>query len=110
MSRKEVGNMLKEARKAKGLTVRQAAEKLDINFGYYSKIENGQITIGKHAPAIARLYRLNPDELLAKSAQTLPTFGPYLRAKYDLTDDAIAELERHFDAVKKTQSKRRRPA
>jgi hypothetical protein len=29
----------------------------------------------------------------------LPGFAPYLRAKYDLPDDAVAQLEAHFRLI-----------
>lgn len=29
----------------------------------------------------------------------LPGFAPYLRAKFDLPDDAIAQLEAHFQLI-----------
>jgi transcriptional regulator with XRE-family HTH domain len=109
-SRKELGNIIREARATKGLTVRGAAEKLRLDPGYYSKIENGQVALGKHAKAVARLYGLNAEELSAMSARTLPNFAPYLRAKYDLSEEAVAELEAHFAEVTKVQPKRRRLA
>lgn len=39
--RGESREYLKELRKAKGLSLRQIAPKLDISFSYYSDIENG---------------------------------------------------------------------
>ena len=32
-------------------------------------------------------------------ARGLPGFGPYLRAKYHLPDEAIAQLEAHFALI-----------
>ncbi|MDQ1741427.1 MAG: hypothetical protein QOE53_3079, partial [Pseudonocardiales bacterium] len=31
--------------------------------------------------------------------QGLPGFAPYLRAKYDLPDDAVKQLEAHFQLL-----------
>lgn len=107
-TRKQLGSMIREARTAKGLTLRAAAEKLKIDPGYYSKIENGQYPLGKHAAAVARLYGLNREELEAMASAKLPNFGAYLRARYDLSDDAIAELEEHFTTVAKKAPVKRR--
>jgi transcriptional regulator with XRE-family HTH domain len=107
-TRKQLGAMIREARQRRGLTLRAAAEKLAIDAGYYSKIENGQNPLGKHARAVAKLYGLNTEELEAQAGSALPNFRPYLRAKYDLSDEAIAELEAHFADVTKQQTPKRR--
>lgn len=107
MTRKQLGEMIRQARIEKGLSLRKAADKLTIDPGYYSRIETGQNPIGKHARAIAKLYGLNVEELEAQASQKLPKFAPYLRAKYDLSDDAIAELEEHFQAVARRRTPKR---
>lgn len=109
-TRKQLGNQIREARLARGLTVRAAAEKLKIDYSYYNKIETGQNALGKHAGVVARLYGLDRKELEAMAGSKLPDYRPYLRARYDLSDEAIAELEAHFAAVTKkaSQTSRRR--
>jgi transcriptional regulator with XRE-family HTH domain len=107
-TRKQLGNMIREARLAKGLTLRAAAGKLGIDPGYYSGIENGRIALGKHTGSVAKLYGLNKAELEAMAGAKLPNFGPYLRARYDLSEDAIAELEQHFEEVTKKKTARGR--
>lgn len=106
LSRKQLGERIRAAREAKGLTVREAAKRLDnMDPGYYSRMETGQYAIGKHARSIAKLYGFNSAEFEALAGAKLPSLRPYLRAKYDLDDEAIAELESAFEAVAK---KRRR--
>jgi len=113
ITRKQLGNMISEARLARGLTVRDVAKSLGMDASYYSKIETGQNPLGKHAKAIAKLLRLNAAELEAMALVTsdrdlkLPTFAPYLRAKYDLSDEAIAELQQHFAQVSKRKQSNR---
>jgi transcriptional regulator with XRE-family HTH domain len=66
------GEKIRELRKAKGLTLRQLAKKLDIDFTYLSKIENmtlddkGNPTIPslKLLIDIAMVLGASPDELL----------------------------------------------
>jgi transcriptional regulator with XRE-family HTH domain len=104
-TRNELGALIRQAREANGLTVREAAARLDVDFTHYTRIERGERGLGKYARPVAKLYGLNADELEAMATDKLPNFAPYLRAKYDLTDEAIAELEGHFQEV----AKQRRP-
>ena len=99
ITRKQLGDILRAAREARGLLSREAAKKLDIDPAYYSRIETGQYALGKHAAAVARLYKLNVAEIEAMAAEKLPKYRPYLRATTDLPDEALAELEEHFKAV-----------
>jgi transcriptional regulator with XRE-family HTH domain len=102
-TRKQLASQVREARVAAGYGVREAAEILGIDKAYYSRIETGQVPLGKHAKAVARLYKLNATELKRMAEQTLgsklPTYRPYLRATTDLPDEALQELEHHFRAV-----------
>lgn len=98
-SRKQVGKIIRDAREDRGLSIRQAAEKLNIDWSHYAKIETGERTLGKYAKPIAKLFGLNAEELQAIASPTLPNLRPYLRAKFALDDDAIAEIEEHFEAV-----------
>lgn len=99
VTRKQLGDILRAAREARGLMSREAAKKLGIDPAYYSRIESGQYALGKHAAAIAKLYKLNVAEVEAMAAQKLPKYRPYLRATTNLPDEALAELEDHFKAV-----------
>jgi transcriptional regulator with XRE-family HTH domain len=70
-----------------------------------SKLEHGQVG----APAarslwkIARALEIEAADLYSAAGfvdgQGLPGFGPYLRAKYHLPDEAIAQLEAHFALI-----------
>lgn len=108
MTRKQLGQLIKTAREAKGLTLRAAADLLEIDKGYYSRIENGEYPLGKHARAVAKLYGLKVDEVEALASTKLPTLRPYLRAKYNLPPEAVAELEQHFKAVSQQYKGRKR--
>lgn len=108
-TRQELGTKIRRAREARHLSIRQAAIQLDVDRSYYRGIETGDRSLGKYARPIAQLYGLDGDELEALASAKLPTFGPYLRAKYDLDDEAVAELEDHFEQVasKRRVAKRR---
>jgi transcriptional regulator with XRE-family HTH domain len=103
--------MLREARLAKGYTSKYVAERLGVKPSYYSRIESGENALGKYARRVARLLGLDPTELEAKAmaSRPLPKFDMYLRARYGLDDEAVIELERHFEAVTENQRRRRSP-
>lgn len=69
---KTFGERIRELRKAAGLTQREFAEQLGIDFTYVSKIENGRIEIPPSENLINRmasLLNVDAEELLALSGQ-----------------------------------------
>jgi transcriptional regulator with XRE-family HTH domain len=68
------GTRIQDLRRKKGLTQRQVAAKLGIDFTYLSKIENdrgeppGEETVRR----LAKLYGVDPEELLAVAGK-IPT-------------------------------------
>lgn len=60
------GNKLKELRKSAGLTLRELAEKVNVNFTYLSKIENGALPppSEKVIKQLAEVLNFDKDELL----------------------------------------------
>ena len=66
------GERIRELRKASGLTQREFADQLGIDFTYVSKIENGRIEIPPSEQLITRmaaLLKVDADELLALAGQ-----------------------------------------
>jgi transcriptional regulator with XRE-family HTH domain len=104
----KAASLVRQARETKGLTIREAAQQLGVDHTHYVRMETGERLLGKHLPAVAKLLGLDAEELAAIATDRLPGLAPYLRAKYDLTDEAVAELEAHFKAVsKQTRPKKR---
>ena len=64
-----LGVRLRELRKAKQLTLRQLADRVDVGFTYLSKIENGKLEEG-HAPSDQLLERM-AEELDADAIELL---------------------------------------
>jgi transcriptional regulator with XRE-family HTH domain len=63
------GDRLRQLRKARNLTLRALADKVQINFTYLSKIENGKLDYGDYPSdelilKLARELGADPDELL----------------------------------------------
>ena len=54
--------------------------------------------------AIARALKVDFEDLYSlagyESPERLPTFQPYLRAKYELPPEAVADLERYFELLR----------
>jgi len=69
-----VGEMIREARQARGISLRQLAGRVGIHFSHLSKIENGKDTIGRDSLAkIAEELGVDHDLLLGESGhQTVP--------------------------------------
>lgn len=95
--------LISQARKAKGLSTHQAAERAGINQSTLVRIESG--THATPTPAVldglARGLDLDLADLYALAGYTrptsLPAFTPYLRSKFaGLPAEARAELEQSF--------------
>jgi SOS regulatory protein LexA len=70
----QIGRILKEARQARGISLRQLAAKVGIHFSHLSKIENGKDQIGRQPLIrIAEELGIDPDLLLGEAGhQPLP--------------------------------------
>lgn len=104
-SAKKLGQHIRHLRETQGLSIRGLASTAKVDFSWLSRLEHGAY----ESPDPRALYRVanaldvEPHEfhLLAgyEDGRGLPGFTPYLRAKYDLPDEAIAQLEAHFDLI-----------
>ncbi len=111
-SSEQLGKFIHSHREAKGLSMRALAADAKVDFSYIAHLERGS----RVQPSQAVLRRLagalgvQPDDLFTLAGyqlpEELPTLAPYLRAKYDLSDDAVAELERLFDEVSQRSGSR----
>jgi transcriptional regulator with XRE-family HTH domain len=101
----KLGAYLQRLRHERHLTMRSLAARAKVDFSYVSRLEHGRV----EAPAarslwkIARALEIEVADLYAVAgfgnAHGLPGFGPYLRAKYQLPDEAIGQLEAHFALI-----------
>lgn len=101
-----LGQYIKARRLAQGLLLVDAAADSGLHYSYWSKLESGQVKTPspKHLQSIARALEVDYKDLFVLAGyevpEQLPTFQPYLRAKYQLPPGAIAELERYFDFLR----------
>ena len=71
MNNKTIGERIKAARKAKGLSQEQLGEKLDISFQAVSSWETGKfIPDSEHLPALAKALDISLDSLFAEEDRT----------------------------------------
>lgn len=70
----QIGAQIREARQARGLSLRRLAEKIGIHFSHLSKIENGKDTVGRDTLIrIAEELGVDPDFMLGESGhQSMP--------------------------------------
>ncbi len=105
---KELGRLLRQRRQELGLSKMQLAKQVGTTDATIFRIEEGQFT----SPAPDKLSRIA--EILGLSLadvfglaeyavpSDLPSFRPYLRAKYrDLPSEAVEQLERSFTRLAK---------
>ncbi len=98
----KLGEYIRTQREALGISLRRLAVRAGIHHSYLARMEAGDY---EHpSPAIlhriAEALDLDPEDLFALAGHTvpheLPSFAPYLRAKYDLSDQAARELSDYF--------------
>src|SRR5256885_760487 len=100
-----IGDYLRHAREQRGLSIRGLASEAGVDASGLSKVERGLVTapdprwLGK----VAQVLGIETTDLYLEAGygdvHDLPGFVPYLRTKYDLPDEAIAQLEAHFELI-----------
>ena len=101
-----LGEYIRTRRLSRGLSLQQAAAESKLHLSYWSKLEAGQYEAPapKHLQAIAKVLDVHFEDLynLAgyEAPERLPSFTPYLRAKYELPPEAVADLERYFELLR----------
>jgi transcriptional regulator with XRE-family HTH domain len=100
-----LGAHVTKLRQERNLSIRGLAALAKADATWLSRLERGLYD----SPDARTLYRLaraldvDVNELYLEAGfadgHGLPGFTPYLRAKYDLPEDAIAQLEAHFELI-----------
>jgi len=71
----DIGRMIREARQARGISLRQLASCVGIHFSHLSKIENGKDQIGRSSLArIAEALGVDPDLMLGEAGHQARPF------------------------------------
>ena len=110
MSKIMLGKLIRKLRKAKGLSLRQLAEKISVSFVNIAHIENGRVvTSEKVIKELAKALDYDEDKLLATAdsinkdlkniIKKLPNVVPeFLRTAKNLTEEEWKDLT---DQIKK---------
>lgn len=105
----ELGDVIKKARLAKGLSLRDVERESGVHFSMIGYIENGKRLRPRPdvLKRIAKVIDVPFAQLhaLIGSSQGLPELPVYLRAKYGLSPDAASELDQHFRRIRERDRK-----
>ncbi len=102
---RRLGDFIKRARERHGFSIRGLATAATVDATWVMRLERGEYSSPDpwHLKEIARVLELEMGDLFYmagyQDGQGLPTFAPYLRARYDLPGHAIEQLEAHFELV-----------
>lgn len=101
-----LGEVVRNARIDLGISIRQLARAVGVHHSSIARLEAGNHQEPK-PPRLQRLSRvleIDERDLFAlaglEAFETLPAFTPYLRAKYDMSDQAARALEDHFNYIR----------
>jgi transcriptional regulator with XRE-family HTH domain len=101
----KLGAYLQQLRLERRLTMRGLAARAKVDFSYVSRLEHGLVgaPTARQLWKIARALDIEVADLYSEAgfvdAHGLPGFGPYLRTKYHLPDEAISQLQAHFALI-----------
>jgi transcriptional regulator with XRE-family HTH domain len=115
MSPRDAASLAKSIRRhreAAGLSINALAREARLPPSTVLRLEAGEI----EAPDPDKLQRLaaalaiDPEEFFAHypAPEKLPDFAPYLRAKYGMSAEAVAEAEQFFAELESRQKPKRR--
>ena len=95
-----LADLLRAKRQELRLTAREVARRANVDVGTVTRIEAGQILSPRpdNLIAIGEVLGIRAADLFATTdwlpSKELPTFRPYMRAKYrELPDEALSEME-----------------
>lgn len=101
----QLGDTIKQAREGLGLSLRQLAEAVDVHHSFLGRLESGDYQTAKPAilQRLSRVLEIDERDLFALAGhdapEGLPAFTPYLRAKYEMSDEAAKTLQDYFTFV-----------
>jgi transcriptional regulator with XRE-family HTH domain len=101
-----LGDFVRARRESRGLDYYEAEQASGLDHTFWRKLEAGQYESPgpKSLEAIAQALQVPLEDLYALAGYEvgvrLPSLKPYLRARYHLPHQAVAELERYFQLLR----------
>jgi repressor LexA len=96
----DIGRMIREARQARGISLRALATQVGIHFSHLSKIENGKDQIGRESLArIAEELGVDPDLMLGEAGHQTVPFRVLGNIAAGVPIEAVEDIET-FDLAK----------
>ncbi len=101
----QLGEHVRHLRETQGLSVRGLAAQAKVDATWLSRLEHGVYASPdpRYLWRLAQALGIDVEDLYLDAGygdgRGLPGFAPYLRAKYDFPQEAIAQLEAHFQLV-----------
>lgn len=108
---KQLGKKIRDAREAKGLSLRALEAESGVNYSTISYLEKGDFDSPspKILESLSEALDLSLEDLYSVVGYTrpsaLPSLPVYLRSKYGLSAADAAELEEHFEKLKNKKKK-----
>jgi transcriptional regulator with XRE-family HTH domain len=105
MTAAELGQALRRARQAKGLSLRALGQACDMEYSYIAYLEQGKFDNPdpKKLQRLAQALDVAIEDFYALAgylpASGLPELQPYLRAKYDLPEDAAQQIDAYVKTI-----------
>lgn len=100
MTHSDIGKMIREARQARGISLRALANQVGIHFSHLSKIENGQDQIGRESlTKIAEEFGVDPDLMLGEAGHQSVPFRILGTIAAGVPIEAVEDIET-FDLAK----------
>jgi transcriptional regulator with XRE-family HTH domain len=107
----KLGRKVRVLRAKRQMSVRGLAAAAGVDATWLSRLERGMYDSPdpRLLRELAEVLEIEASELFIaagfEDSQSLPQFAPYLRVKYDLPEDAVAQLEAHFKLFNKRPRK-----
>ncbi len=104
---RELGRLLKQARRSRKLSLRAVDELSGVSYGWLRRLEQGAML--KPAPSkltrVAEALGIPPERIdritRGQVSRELPPIRTYFRAKYQLTPTEITQIEELFDQIRR---------
>jgi transcriptional regulator with XRE-family HTH domain len=102
----QLGHLVRQHRQATGLSLRALARQAGLDYSWLSRLEQGEYATPspQRLQRLARALSIDIEELYGLAGYTvsdkLPEFDTYLRAKYDLPDQAVNQLDEYFQLLR----------